>query len=168
MAEIFDQLRPTGPNKKRERLSQADAERLECLFVSADFFPMLGVNAALGRTFLPQEDNRTQPSNVAILSHSLWQRRFGGSRDVIGKEITLDSTNATVIGVLPQGFRYLGEPVAGTTSEIDAWIPMSANQLVGSVRSVRYMKVIGRLKPGVSVAQAEDDVHRIGMALARM
>ena len=57
------------------------AEQLDALYVSAAFFPMLGVNAAVGRTFAPEEDRRTQPSNVVVLSHGFWQRRFAGSRD---------------------------------------------------------------------------------------
>ncbi len=162
----FSSLAAISPVWSMVMTGRGDAERLECLYVSAGFFPMLGVSAALGRTFLPQEDNRTQASNVTVLSHAFWQRRFGGSRDAVGQAIAMDGNNFTVIGVLPAGFRYAGEPLAGTTSEIDAWFPLSANQIVASVRSVRFLKVIGRLKPGISTAQAQDDIHRIGMALA--
>jgi hypothetical protein len=63
---------------------RGEAERLESLYVSANLFPMLGVNAELGRTFLPKEDNHTQASNVVVLSHSLWQRRFGADRNILG------------------------------------------------------------------------------------
>jgi predicted permease len=142
------------------------AERLEALYVSADLFPMLGVNAALGRCFLPREDRRMQPSLVVLLSHSLWQRRFGASRDALGQSLTLDGAAYTVIGVMPAGFRYAGEPVAGGASDIDAWFPLSANPIITSLRAVRFLKVVGRLKPGIGEAQARGEIRRIGAALA--
>jgi predicted permease len=142
------------------------AERLECLYVSADFFPMLDATPAAGRLFLPAEDKRAQPSNVVVLSHALWQRRFGGSPDVLGQALNLDGGAYTVIGVLPAGFQYVGEPVAGTASQIDAWFPLSDNPLTGSIRGLRFLKVIGRLKPGVSAARAGDEIRGFGAALA--
>ncbi|HEV3200474.1 MAG TPA: ABC transporter permease [Bryobacteraceae bacterium] len=145
---------------------RGEAERLESLYVSANLFPMLGVNAELGRTFLPKEDNHTQASNVVVLSHSLWQRRFGADRNVLGTSVNLDSGTYTVIGVLPSNFRYAGEPVAGTASEIDAWLPLSANPIVGSPRLLRFLKVAGRMKPGVSLQQSQDEIRRIGVRLA--
>ena len=142
------------------------AERLESLFVSAEFFPMLGVTPVAGRAFLPGEDKRAQPSRVVVISHALWQRRFGGSREAIGQSLNLDNSAYTVIGVLPADFRYLGEPVAGTASQIDAWFPLSDNPLAGSIRGLRFLKVIGRLRPGVSAAQGGEDVRRFGKAVA--
>ena len=143
------------------------AERLECLYVSAEFFPLLGVTPAAGRLFLPAEDKRAQPSGVVVISHALWQRRFGGSQEAVGQSLNLDNSVYTVIGVMPPDFRYLGEPVAGTASQIDAWFPLSDNPLTGSIRGLRFLKAIGRLKPGVSAAQAGDEVRRLGAALAQ-
>jgi len=140
------------------------AERLECLYVSASFLPMLAVKPLLGRAFTPQEDAGA-PSPVAILSYSLWQRRFGGRRDVLGQALTLDVGSYTVIGVMPADFRYAGEPVAGTASQIDLWMPLASNQLARSGRQLRFLKVAGRLSPGVSVAQARDEIRRIGAVL---
>ena len=99
---------------------------------------MLGVNAALGRTFSPEEDRKTQPSNVVVLSHGFWQRRLGGSRDVLGQSLNLDGGTYTVIGVLPADFRYAGEPLAGSATDIAVWFPMSANQIVG-IRALRAL-----------------------------
>jgi putative ABC transport system permease protein len=141
-------------------------EQLDALYVSAAFFPMLGVNAAVGRTFLPEEDRKTQPSNVVVLSHGFWQRRLGGSTDVLGQSLNLDGGTYTAIGVLPADFRYPGEPLAGSATEISVWFPMSANQIVGSVRSVRYLKVAARLRDGVSVAQGREEARRLGAALS--
>ncbi|HLK65325.1 MAG TPA: ABC transporter permease [Bryobacteraceae bacterium] len=145
---------------------RGDAEQLETLYVSADFFPMLGVNATLGRTFLPQEDNRTHAANVVVLSHAFWEKRFGADRKVLGTNIVLDGSTYTIIGVLPTGFRYAGEPLAGTSTEIDAWFPLAANPLVGSARTLRFLKLVGRMKPGVSLAQSQDELRRIGTRLA--
>ncbi len=144
-----------------------ETERLESLYVSAAFFPILGAKAALGRTFLPDEDRGARPSNVVVLSDALWHRRFGGARDILGRSLAIDGGSYIVIGVLPPGFRYAGEPLAGTASEIDAWFPLSSNQLTPSQsRGLRFLKVIGRLKAGVTPQQASDDLHRIGSALA--
>src|SRR6266576_4606965 len=83
--------------------------------VSADLFPLLGVQPALGRTFLPNEDN---PGNhVVILSHALWQRRFGADRNVVGKTVTLDGQQFEVIGVMPPRFTF---PIAAVSPEL--WV----------------------------------------------
>jgi predicted permease len=142
------------------------AEQLDALYVTAGFFPMLGVNAALGRTFSADEDLRGKPRDVVVLSHGFWQRRLGGRRDVLGQSLRLDNGLYTVIGVLPPDFRWVGEPVAGTATEIAVWLPMATNQLVNSMRSVRYTKVIGRVRPDVTLAQARDEVRRISAQLA--
>ncbi len=141
-------------------------EQLDALYVSAAFFPMLGVNAAMGRTFSPEEDRKTQPSNVVVLSHGFWQRRLGGGRDALGQSLNLDGGSYTVIGVLPADFRYAGEPLAGSATEISVWFPMAANQIVGSARSVRYLKVAARLRDGVSGAQGREEARRLGLALS--
>jgi putative ABC transport system permease protein len=142
------------------------AERLETLYVSADFFPMLGVGTALGRTFNSEEDNRTKPAPVVVLSHRFWQRHFGGSRQAIGSTLVLDGGAFSVIGILPAGFRYAGEPVAGTASDIEVWLPLAANPLTASARGLRFLKVAGRLKAGVSAERARAEVAALGAALA--
>ena len=142
------------------------AEQLDALYVSAQFFPMLGMNAALGRTFSPEEDQGTKPSPVVLLSHEFWQRRFGSSPDVVGQSLNLDGAVYNVIGVLPAKFHYGGEPLAGSATQISVWFPMSSNQLVASARSVRYLKVVGRLRDGVSVAQSREETRRLAAGLA--
>jgi len=144
---------------------RGDAQRLECLFVSADFFPLLGTRAMLGRAFLPEDDK--PGAHVVVLGHAFWQKQFGASRDVIGSAITLDNGVYTISGVLPADFRYLGEPLAGTASGIDVWLPLAANPLIDSPRGLRFLKVIGRLNPGISPIRANDEAATIGHALAR-
>jgi len=142
------------------------AERLETLYVSADFFPLLGAQAAMGRTFTSREDNGTRPSNVAVLSDAFWRGHFGALRDVLGRTLVLNGQAVTIIGVMPADFRYLGEPLAGRAAEIDVWMPLSDNALIERPRMVRFLKLIGRLKDGVSVERARDEVHSLGEALA--
>ena len=91
--------------------SGGGAERLEALYVSADFFPLLGVQAAAGRTFLKTEDVRGKVANVVILSHAFWRRKFAENAAAIGQPISLGTSAYTIVGVLPADFRYLGEPV---------------------------------------------------------
>ena len=142
------------------------AERLECLFVSAEFFPLLGVSTALGRTFLAEEDQRGKPVPVAVLGHGFWVREFGSDAGVIGRRVQLDASTYTVVGVLPQGFHYAGEPLAGTATEIDVWLPLAVNQLASSPRQLRYLKLLGRLKPGGTLEQARAEAGSIASALA--
>src|SRR5262245_5718614 len=164
-ASSFQSMAAISPVWSLVSTGMGEAERLEALLVSSEFFPMLNVRPALGRAFLPDEDGRSQHSNAVLLSHSFWQRRFGGSRDVLGKPLMLDSGAYTIVGVLPAGFRYDGEPLMGTVSEIDVWCPLAVNQLATSNRSVRFLKTIGRIKPGVSIDQARDEIHRISSQL---
>jgi putative ABC transport system permease protein len=145
--------------------SGGSAERLETVYVSAGFFPILGVEPALGRAFTPQEDAGVNGKQVAVLSHAFWQRRFGGRRDILGSAINLNGAPVTIIGVLPRDFRYLGRPLAGTTADVSLWMPLAINQLVGTPREVRFLKVIGRLRPGVSPAAASAEVRGISQSL---
>jgi putative ABC transport system permease protein len=145
---------------------RGDAQQLTALFASADLFPLLGVKAKLGRTFSPREDDRHRPMAVTMLSHGFWQRRFGGRRDAVGQVLHMDGNAYTVIGVLPADFHYEGEPLAGTAADIDVYLPLAANPLTNGGRGLRCLKVIARLRPGVSVEQAAGDVRRIGEELA--
>jgi predicted permease len=145
---------------------RGDAQQLTALYTSANLFPMLGVKAELGRTFSALEDIRTSPVYVTVLSHSFWQRRFGGRRDILGEQLVMDGSPYTVIGVLPPDFRYEGEPLAGTATDIDVYCPLAANVLTPGGRGLRCLKLVGRLRPGVSAGQASADVRGVGEALA--
>ena len=133
--------------------------------VSADLFPLLGVQPLLGRTFLPKED---EPGNyVVILSYELWQRQFGGDRGIIGKNISLDAKQWQVIGVMPPGFTY---PLRFTDPP-ELWISMSIlrTSLDGSrpmteQRDNSFLQCIARLKPGVSIRQAQANIDTITAA----
>ncbi|MBI1765587.1 MAG: ABC transporter permease [Acidobacteria bacterium] len=127
-----------------------EAEFVPALKVSQDFFRVLGVAPQLGRSFVNAED---QPSGtpVAVLSESLWRRRFGGSADLIGRTVLIDSVPHTVIGVLPRGFQFLPES--------DVYVPLRPS-LKGD--SDPNYGALGRLKIGVTPAQAKAEMQLVG------
>jgi predicted permease len=131
-----------------------EPERLISASVSATFFSILGVNAAHGRTLLPGED---QPggASVVVISHSLWQRRFGSDPGLIGQSIELNGDPAIVVGVMPAGFHFPG------TAEI--WRPLvfTPGQLESNNRGSHFLSVVARLKPGVTVPQAQAEMEAI-------
>ncbi|MBZ5632481.1 MAG: ABC transporter permease [Acidobacteriia bacterium] len=135
------------------------AERIEGHGFAPSLFVTLGVQPLLGRTFTEAEAEIDHPAPVMVLSHRLWQRRFGGDPGVLGKQVRLSGTNLTIIGVMPPDFRY---PLA----ETEYWVPLGINhfQLQGSAR---FFEVAARLKPGVSVQQAQAEMDGIGDQLAR-
>ena len=118
-------------------------ERLWGMWVSANLFTMLGVQPLLGRGFVP-EDGQPVSENVVIVSHRLWQHRFGGGAPVIGETLWLDGTATTIVGVMPTGLSHL-------TQYADFWVPARPAQLDGE----NWIQVIARLAPGVTLAQAQ-------------
>src|SRR5262245_16456763 len=126
-----------------------EPERVATLGVTANLFPTLGTPPALGRNFLPEEE---QPGRqrVVILSDGLWQRRFGADPQLIGRQIQLSGESYTVVGVMPPGFQFMRNTEVWTPLRLDpAVAPWHAN------RSHHNIHVIGRLEPGVSLAQAQ-------------
>ncbi|HEU4796470.1 MAG TPA: ABC transporter permease, partial [Pyrinomonadaceae bacterium] len=132
-----------------------EPERLIGAAVNADYFPTLRVKPILGRVFTRDEDKAGAPS-VVLISHGLWQRRYGGDPNIVGREIDLGG-KTTVIGVLPAGFEF---PISDDTQ--DFWEPIFAasfmSEGVRSQRDNRFMSLIGRMKPGVTVEQAKADL----------
>jgi predicted permease len=139
------------------------ARHLECLFVSTSFFPLLGAGAERGRVFGADEDKR--PLARIVISHALWRGVFGADPNAVGAVMTLDGQAYTVIGIMPADFHYLGEPVAGTISDIDVWLPLAANPMITTMRGVRYLKTIGRLAPGVALPKAQAELTHINAGL---
>ena len=132
-----------------------DPERVLGVAVTADYFPLLRVKPVLGRVFTREED-KPGAADVVLISYGLWQRRFGGDPNIIGREVNLGG-KTTVIGVMPCGFQY---PI--TDEPQDFWEPMFPAQWLTKEareeRANRFMSVIGRLKPGVTIAQAKADL----------
>ncbi|HEX8163400.1 MAG TPA: ABC transporter permease [Pyrinomonadaceae bacterium] len=130
-----------------------EPERLDGRRVSASFFPILGVEPQLGRRFTPEED-RPGENHVVILSHGLWQRRFGSDAGIIGKTITLNGYSFAVVGVMPQSFQF-------PTREDQFWIPIAFTQQEAARRGSHFLEVIARLKPGVTLEQARAEMSTI-------
>jgi predicted permease len=137
---------------------EGDPLRVQYQRVTANFFPLLGVKPLLGRAFLPEEDT-PDGNHVVILSHSLWENRYGGDRGVLGQDILLSGEKYTCIGVMPPGFRFI-EPYIGL------WVPAGFSSQELAQRHTHYLTVFGRLNPGVTQAQAEKEVQAVGQAIA--
>ncbi|MEK6325667.1 MAG: ABC transporter permease [Acidobacteriota bacterium] len=124
--------------------------------VTANYFDVLGVRPAAGRAFLPEEDRTTGTNPVAVISHRCWQRRFGGDPSMVGKTIELSNLRFTVIGIAPAKFSGLVRGIS-----CDVWVPMMMTPQILrgddtlESRGTRFLSLLGRLKPGVTVKQAQ-------------
>jgi putative ABC transport system permease protein len=139
------------------RLVAADGtvEQVSGAQVSREFFDVLGVKPIIGRTFLPTDS--TTPPDTVVLSEGLWRTRFGADRTVVGRTIRFDSLSFTVLGVVPDQ--------AQVAMRVNLWTPLA--ELPGmDRRGLHFLLVIGRLRPGVTMAAAQNDVSSIAAALA--
>src|SRR5262252_6648792 len=138
-----------------------EPERLEGRRVSANLFDLLGVPALLGRTFVADDDR--PGTHVVLLSHALWQRRFGSDPGVIGRALTLNGESYTVVGVMPRSLRLPGY----ATRNDQLWVPIAFPQEEASQRGNHYLEVIARLKPGMTLGQAQVEMETIAARLAQ-
>ena len=135
-----------------------DPVRIEGAAVTASLFPALGVAPALGRTFSPEED-RAGADPVVVLSYGLWQRRFGGDPKIIGRAISLSGAAHTVIGVMPASFQFPPPQAQSGVIRSELWTPRLLETETG--RNSHSLFVVGRLKPGVTMAQAKAGIETI-------
>lgn len=140
-----------------------EPERVPDEMVSASFFPILGVKAALGRTFLASED-QVGAAPVVVISNGLWKRKFGSAPDAVGKTMTLDGKSYTIVGVLPADYRYIGNNYhrSDVFTPIGQWNDPSFRDR----RISMGMDAVGRLKPGVTIEQAKADMSTLAGHLA--
>ena len=136
------------------------AERLLGLAATADFFPMMGVAPALGRTFKPEEFE-PGADNVVVLTDRFWSRRFGSDPNIVGRKIQLDGKSVEVVGVMPPGFEH---PILW--GPIDIWQPLSFTPERKTNRGNNYLSEFGRLKPGVTIQQAEQSMVALAANIA--
>ena len=134
-------------------------EHLSGEYVSYSLFSVLGVRPLLGRTFLPQEDQQGA-GGVTILNYAFWKRRFGGDPSVIGRTLTLNARPYAVIGVMPQGFHF--REMADLYIPIEQWNSIALRDR----ENHPGLRVVGRLRPGVTMASAQADMDAIGRRLA--
>jgi len=166
--EVFSGLAAFNSDAFNLMDSGGQPERVFGSLVSGNFFEVLGVRVALGRTFAPDEDRTPGTHPVVVISHRLWQRRFAADPTLIGKTIRLNKRDFTVIGVAPEGFR--GSWVG---LELDLWAPLmmspQLSQMVDPLnwRDNHWLSVIGRLKDGVTFEQAQANAQNIAAQLAK-
>lgn len=144
-----------------------EAERVPAVRVSWNYFDMLGVRPALGRSFTA-DDDRPDHWQVLLLSDGLWRRRFGGDPSVVGRSIVMNDQPYRIVGVLPAGYEPLDERRYCTTGDAGMWSPIG--YAIGgdsSCRSCQHLRGFGRLKPGVTLGQAEADMNTIRAQLRR-
>jgi putative ABC transport system permease protein len=130
--------------------------------VTSNLFEILGVTPALGRAFTADEE-RPGTAPIAIITHALWQGRFDSAPDVIGRTLTVDNRSLQIVGVLPRDFSFVTFP-----ARTDVWIPLGADPFDGRrfARGARSMGVLGRLRPDVTLAQAQAEGETIAAGLA--
>jgi macrolide transport system ATP-binding/permease protein len=144
----------------------SDTETIQGMIVSGNYFSLLGIRMAMGRSFLPEEDLVPDSRPVAVISHSLWSRRFNSAPDVVGKSLIINGHNFSVVGVAPKGFT--GTEL-GYAPEVYVPIMMQSVARPGSKLAdpnARWLYPIGRLKPGVSERQAAASVTTLTRQLA--
>ncbi|HEV2836016.1 MAG TPA: ABC transporter permease, partial [Pyrinomonadaceae bacterium] len=132
-----------------------EPERVQSAGVSPEFFPLFRTAPISGRA-LQAADMQKDAELAIVISHALWQRRFGGATDVVNRKITLNSQSATIIGIMPAGFNFPGQ--------CEVWVPFALD-VTGEPRDNRYVNVVARLKPGVSIAQARTEMETISQRL---
>ena len=164
--QVFDRV-AVYTNQSLTLTDGQEAIQVQGQAVSAELFNLLGVQAVIGRGFLAKEDE--PGSRVVVLSHDLWQRRFGGDPAILGKSVALDREQYLVIGVMPRGFSF---PVRNTPVEL--WTTVASmrestdgGQPMTEQRGNNYLNCIARLKTGVSLGQAQANIDTISAALQK-
>jgi putative ABC transport system permease protein len=135
-----------------------EPEKVFAYATTANFFSLVGVTPALGRYFTPEED-QSGANKVAVISERLWQNRYGGKHGILGKDILLSDEKYTIVGVMPAGFQF-------DSPGFDVWMPIALTPKQLANRQNHSLEVVGRLKPGVTVAQANADIQAITARIA--
>ena len=143
---------------------RGEPARLMGAVMTADLFPLLGIAPAMGRTFLPDEDKPSETGRVVVLSHRLFQTRFGGDASILNQQITLDGRSFTVVGVMPPSFEF---PIQN--EPVDLWTTIAGDSSgadpITAQRGAHFLNVIARLKPDVTPEQAQGDLNTIAARL---
>ncbi|HEV2854529.1 MAG TPA: ABC transporter permease [Thermoanaerobaculia bacterium] len=162
-AKSFDEM--AGYVDQRYNLTGAgDPEEVPSQLVTPNLFSLLGAEAALGRTFNAKDGVAGQ--DVAVISDGLWRRRFGGSPSAVGRVISLNGRNVTIIGVMPPGFKWFIPENSLTGKPAELWRPLTLTEEMRQ-RHGRFMSAAARLAPGVSLAQARAEMDTIAARLEK-
>jgi putative ABC transport system permease protein len=141
-----------------------EPERVDVSPVTANFLPLLGVQPLYGRHFTPEDEALNGP-RVVILSYRLWQRRYGGDPSIVGRTIRLDGVDQTVVGIMPRDFRLWLPAEAFLITDAQIWKPLQYNYANQPPRNFTLFTVFGRLKPGVTFAQAQAEMEGLARQL---
>lgn len=153
-----------NPNFDVNLTGGSEPERVPVARVTWDYFDVLGVEPALGRTFLAEED-RVGRHRVAILSHGLWERRFAGDPDILERTVDVNGFAYEVVGVLPDSYRPVASAAFG--EGVDLWRPVAASEDQRVTRDWRFLQVVGRLAEDADLADARREMSAIADRLAR-
>ncbi|HVD91819.1 MAG TPA: ABC transporter permease [Vicinamibacterales bacterium] len=157
--KVFAEMSVVSNTFRTAYTGGGEPEEVPLQIVNATLFPMLGVNAALGRVFTTAED-QPQANRVVLISDRLWKRRFAESPSVIDRGIRLGGNLHTIVGVMPPGFSILDK-------DVDVWFPAGFTAEARTPRG-RWLAVVARLKDGVTFPQAQDDMTRVAAQLTQM
>jgi predicted permease len=146
-------------------LTEGEPEQLRTGLVTTNFFSVLGVDAALGRTFGPEDE--APPGGGIVLSWALFQRRFGGDTSIVGRRIQMNGSPQTVLGVMPATFRLLLPVDASVPDDLQAWTMTRSSALPRGPRGQQFLRVVGRMKPGVALGEARADIDRVATDISR-
>lgn len=145
--------------------NDGEPEEVPGQFAATNLFSVLGTNAALGRTFVAEDEREGQP-RVAVISYGLWQRRFGGDGNIIGRKITLNEQPTIIVGVMPAEFGWHIRRGTQASKPADIWMALRpSNEML--MRRGRFASSVARLKPGVTVEQAQLDMDTISARLVQ-
>ncbi|MFZ3245361.1 MAG: ABC transporter permease, partial [Candidatus Acidiferrales bacterium] len=158
--DVFSGIAATNLGRTFTLTGAGIPERIRGMGVSANFFSVLGVELARGRSFTPEEDRHGGPRG-AILSYELWRSRYAGDPKILGRPIMLDDKGYPIVGVLPASFKF---PTSGRQPEV--FVPLAAPPDASS--AIWYLGVIARLKPGVTLAQAAAGLSLIDSRTLRL
>ena len=156
-SQVFDGIGAHGPQDVNLS-GGGEPERLNGELVTANVFSVLGVEPALGRTFLPDEDQLGR-QQVVVLSDAFWHRRFNGDPSILNRNITLNGESFTVVGVMPRGFFF-------PARETELWMPWAMEPEQASGRGDHYLRLVARLKPGTTLERANAEVDSIAQRLS--
>ncbi|MDQ3314271.1 MAG: ABC transporter permease [Verrucomicrobiota bacterium] len=154
----FDHMAAVADQRVNLTGGTGEPEEIKVQLVSDGFFSALGVQPFTGRFFIPEE-NKVGNDLVIILSHQLWQNRFGANPAVVGQQVTISGRQRTVVGVMPPGFHFLD-------NQVKAWVPYPLDPAIDyRATTGRFLRVVGQLKPGVTVQQAQAELTGIAKQL---
>ena len=144
---------------------EPDPEQLRIGLVTPSFFQILGTEAAIGRTFRDGDDAQSAPPSI-LLSAAVWRRRYGSDPTLVGQRIQVNNRPVTVVGIMPDSFRLLLPPDCAIPDDQQAWMLLGRNIAQGP-RQQQFLRVVGKLKPGARLEEAQQEIAAIGTAVGR-